>query len=138
MKPKRNALVLGAVLAGLLLTSCSSGGADSASPMQTGVTADANGVTVDTKLLAFTPKEIRIAKGQTVTWVGGDSIHHVLVQGEYEVGPDTLRTSQTDDKAFNLDLAMKGQTVSHTYTEAGTFPYYCTIHKGMNGVVIVT
>ena len=98
----------------------------------------ADGVTVNTELLAFDPETIRIKKGQTVTWVGGDNIGHTLVQGTYKVGSDKLRTTQTDDKAFNLDLSMKGQTVSHTYPTAGTFTYYCTIHKGMNGTVIVS
>jgi len=126
-------LLVGSALAGLLLTSCSSG---SGTPAVTQKSAD--GVTVNTALLAFDPKVISIKKGQTVTWVGGDNIGHTLVQGTYEVGPDTLRTKQTDDKAFNLDLTMKGQTVSHTYPTAGTFTYYCTIHKGMNGTVVVS
>lgn len=93
---------------------------------------------VSTALLAFDPKVARIKTGQTVTWVGGDGITHVLVEGTYQVGGDGLRTSQTDDKAFNLTLTKKGQEVSHTYDKPGTFTYYCTIHHGMNGSVVVT
>ncbi|MCU1587953.1 MAG: Blue (Type1) copper protein [Frankiales bacterium] len=93
---------------------------------------------VNTGLLAFDPVEAHIKVGQTVTWEAGDNIRHVLVEGTYKVGGDTLRTSQTDDKAFNLVLTKKGQTVSHTYDKPGTFTYYCTIHHGMNGSVVVS
>jgi plastocyanin len=37
-----------------------------------------------------------------------------------------------------LKLSKKGQQVSHTYDKAGTFTYFCTIHKGMNGSVTVS
>ena len=97
-----------------------------------------DGITVDTALLAFNPRTANVKAGQTVTWVGGDNIKHVLVQGAYEVGGDGLRTKETDDKAFRLDLTRKGQHVSHTYATAGTYPYFCTIHRGMNGTVVVS
>lgn len=96
------------------------------------------GATVSTALLAFDPKTVNIHTGQTVTWVGGDNITHVLVEGTYAVGSDGLRTTESDDKAFHLDLSRKGQQVSHTYGRAGTFTYYCTIHHGMNGSVVVS
>ena len=98
----------------------------------------ADGVVVNTGLLTFSPDVANIKKGQTVTWVGGDNITHVLVEGTYKVGGDKLRTSQTDDGAFHLDLTKTGQRVSHTYTTAGTFTYYCSIHHGMNGTVVVS
>lgn len=97
-----------------------------------------DGVTVSTTLLAFDPTSVEVKKGQTVTWVGGDNIAHVLVQGRYTTGPDGLRTEETDDKAFELALSKKGQKVSHTYDTPGTFTYYCTIHRGMNGTVTVS
>jgi plastocyanin len=123
-------LVVGALL--LLSSACSTSSPDAPAA------ATKDGVRVSTALLAFDPKEARISVGQTVTWVGGDNIKHVLVEGAYEVGGDQLRTSQTDDKAFSLTLITKGQTVSHTYDKAGTFTYYCTIHHGMNGSVVVS
>jgi plastocyanin len=76
--------------------------------------------------------------GQSVTWVGGDNITHVLVQGAYEVGGDGLRTKESDDGTFQLRLSRKGQRVSHTYTTPGTFTYFCSIHRGMNGSVVVS
>jgi plastocyanin len=127
------AAVLSAVFLPALLLSAACG--SSSAPAAAGTTGD---MTVSTALLAFDPSAVRIKKTQTVTWVGGDNITHVLVEGTYKVGADKLRTEQTDDKAFNLTLTKTGQKVSHTYDKAGTFTYYCTIHKGMNGTVVVS
>ena len=119
----------------MLLMSAACGSSDDAASADT---AKADGPSVNTALLAFDPETVKVSKGQTVTWVGGDDITHVLVEGTYTVGSDKLRTEQTDDKAFNLTLTKKGQQVSHTYSKAGTFTYYCTIHHGMNGTVVVS
>ncbi len=117
----------------LLVAGCGSSSTPSSS---TGPVAA--GASVNTALLAFAPATAHIKKGQTVTWIGGDNITHVLVEGTYQVGSDGLRTSQTDDKAFHLNLNKKGQRVSHVYDIAGTFTYYCSIHHGMNGTVVVS
>ncbi|MCU1590484.1 MAG: blue (type 1) copper domain protein [Frankiales bacterium] len=133
----RAATLAAAVLSTALLSAACGGSSTTSSKASTpAVTAD--GVTVNTGLLAFDPKTVNVKKGQTVTWVGGDNITHVLVEGDYKVGGDNLRTEQTDDKAFNLKLTKKGQQVSHTYSTTGTFTYYCTIHHGMNGTVVVS
>jgi len=117
----------------LLLTGCSgsSGGTTGAPPAKPGA-----GVTIP--LLSFTPDKVTVKAGQTVTWTNGNDISHLLVEGTYKVGSDGLRSSQTDDGAFSLKVAKKGDVVSHTYPKAGTFTYYCSIHKGMNATVVVT
>jgi plastocyanin len=133
---KRAALLTVVCLPSLLLSAaCGSSSTATSAPSAAGKAGD---VTVNTALLAFDPATAQIKKGQTVTWVGGDNITHVLVEGTYKVGSDHLRTEQTDDKAFNLKLTKSGQQVSHTYDKAGTFTYYCTIHHGMNGTVVVS
>jgi plastocyanin len=130
------ALVVSAAFSTLLL-SAACGSSDS-SASSNAAAPKADGASVGTALLAFDPKSVRVQQGQTVTWVGGDNITHVLVEGTYSVGSDGLRTEQTDDKAFNLRLTKKGQSVSHTYSKPGTYTYYCTIHHGMNGTVVVS
>jgi plastocyanin len=136
LRPRRSRLLLVAASSSLLLsTACASSSSGEAT---TKAEAGGDGVQVGTALLTFDPKEARVAKGETVTWVGGDNITHVLVQGDYEVGSDGLRTEETDDKAFNLRLTKKDQKVSHTYDKPGTYTYFCTIHKGMNGTVVVS
>jgi plastocyanin len=126
------AVTAGACL--LLLAGCGT----SDKPTTAEATTSGEGVAVDTGLLSFNPETARVKVGQSVAWVGGDNITHVLVQGSYQVGSDGLRTEETDDGTFELRLNRKGQRVTHTYATAGTFTYYCTVHKGMNGNVVVS
>ncbi|HUR13306.1 MAG TPA: plastocyanin/azurin family copper-binding protein [Mycobacteriales bacterium] len=128
-------VVAATAVAGLLaLSACGS----SDTPKDGASAKTADGTTVSTGLLAFSPKVANVKAGQTVTWVGGDNIGHVLVQGTYDVGGDGLRTKETDDGTFELKLNRKGQQVSHVYSTPGTFTYFCTIHHGMNGSVVVS
>ena len=130
-------LALLAALGGTLALTAACGGGGSSTPSTPGAPAAA-GTTVKIPLLSFDPVAVTVKTGQTVTWVNGNDINHVLVEGTYKVGADGLRTSETDDGAFKLPVAKKGDTVHFTYAKAGTFTYYCTIHKGMNATVTVT
>jgi plastocyanin len=71
--------------------------------------------------IAFVPQTVTIHVGQTVAWEfdDGTTAHNVTFPGF--ASPD--RTSGY---------------YSHTFTTPGTFPYQCTIHRGMDGTVIVT
>ena len=128
---RSTALALGILLA---TTACSgsSSGSKPAAPHKPGAS-------VAIPLLSLTPDTVRVKVGQTVTWTNGNDISHVLVEGTYQVDKSTgLRTSEHDDGTFSLKVSKKGDVVSHTYDKAGTFTYFCTIHKGMNGTVIVS
>ncbi len=122
----------------LALAACGGGSRSTATTKAAAPAASKPGATVNIPLLSFDPVRTTIKTGQTVTWVNGNDINHVLVEGTYKVDSSMLRTDETDDKAFNLVVAKKGDTVAHTYAKAGTFTYYCTIHKGMNATVVVT
>lgn len=69
---------------------------------------------------AFSPAEISIKKGETVTWTNGESSVHNVVS-----------------VTFKSDTMKKGDTFSYTFNETGTFDYTCTFHPGMDGKVIV-
>jgi plastocyanin len=71
----------------------------------------------------FVPSSIEVATGGTVTWSNDD-------------GDDT-HTVTADDGSFSSDVLEGGATYSHTFTEAGTFPYACLIHPEMRGTVVV-
>jgi nitrite reductase (NO-forming) len=82
---------------------------------------------------AFSPNPINAKVGDTVTWTNNDSQPHTVTSG----------SNGTPDKKFdsspNLNpLLTPGKTFSHTFTEAGTFDYYCQIHPAMVGKVTVT
>lgn len=69
---------------------------------------------------SFQPAEITIQKGGTVIWLNKDSAGH-NVKGNF----------------FYSGLLREGQSFQQTFNEEGTFDYYCTLHPGMKGRIIV-
>jgi len=88
-----------------------------------GQLADARGVKVDLKDLCFTPTVIRIQPGQRVTWTNQDNTAHTVTGAAFQWGT-------TDQLAFH-------QTISFRFADSGVFPYFCLIHPGMVGAVVV-
>ncbi|HIH74373.1 MAG TPA: hypothetical protein HA306_03745 [Methanosarcina sp.] len=39
---------------------------------------------------------------------------------------------------FDSDVLEEGDTYEFTFTETGTFEYYCSLHPEMEGTIIVT
>jgi plastocyanin len=70
----------------------------------------------------FGPQTLTVPVGTTVTWTNSDDIPHTSVSTE---GVFKSRVLDTDEK------------FSYTFTKAGTYPYYCTIHPKMTGKVVV-
>jgi plastocyanin len=77
-------------------------------------------VTIDN--FVFGPQTITVPVGATVTWTNKDDIPHTSVSTE---GVFKSKVLDTDEK------------FSYTFTKAGTYPYYCTIHPKMTGRVVV-
>jgi nitrite reductase (NO-forming) len=82
---------------------------------------------------AFQPNPVEVSVGDTVTWTNGDTQPHTVVSGENGT-PDGKFDSSPN---FN-PLIVPGQTFSHTFTEAGQYPYYCALHPNMVGTVSVS
>ena len=80
------------------------------------------GTTVEIESLAFKTREIRIAVGDTLTWVNRDAVPH---------------TATADDGSFDTGIIGPGETAQLTFEEAGTFTYYCIPHPFMKATVIV-
>jgi len=71
---------------------------------------------------SFTPQEIRVKVGTTVTWTNRDDIPHTVTSTDQVFKSKAL---DTDDK------------FSFTPSKPGTYSYYCSIHPKMTGKVIV-
>ena len=71
---------------------------------------------------AYSPDDLNIAVGETVTWTNTDSVAH---------------TSTSNAGAWNSGTVAPGGQFSFTFQNAGAFPYHCTIHPGMVGTVVV-
>ena len=76
----------------------------------------------------FSPSEVTIGIGDSVTWHNDSTVAHTVTSGNPEDGPDGL---------FDTGLFLSGDTFSHTFTEAGEYQYFCSIHPWMTGTVIV-
>lgn len=73
---------------------------------------------------AFMPSSITVPQGTTVTWTNHDSTAHT-VTGDTSGGPSS-------------SPIQPGQSYSFTFSNAGSFPYHCSIHPQMTGSVMVT
>ena len=70
----------------------------------------------------FGPQTITVPVGATVTWTNKDDIPH---------------TSVSTDGVFKSKVLDTDEKFSYTFTKAGTYLYYCTIHPKMTGKVVV-
>ena len=87
--------------------------------------------TVEITEFAYSPKQITVKVGDTVSWINRDAFLHTVTSGAVD-GPE----NKPDDK-FDEDLEEAGTEASVTFDEAGTFTYFCKQHNAMDGVVIV-
>ena len=131
------AAVAAAALLSAGLTACSSGTADETSSTKSSGKPD--GPVIKLSRLMFMPATTEIKVGTTLTWTNDESISHTVTSGE-ATGIDkttSLRSGEKPDGTYDEQLAKKGDSFSFTYDKAGTYPYYCDIHKGMNGEIVV-
>jgi nitrite reductase (NO-forming) len=82
---------------------------------------------------AFQPNPVPVSVGDTVTWSNDDTQPHTVVSGENGQPSGEFDSSPN----FNPLIAPQ-QTFSHTFTQAGEFPYYCALHPNMVGTVSVS
>jgi plastocyanin len=108
-------------------TSSSMSGMDSSSMNSSSGSANTatatDSVTIDN--FAFSPANITVKKGTSVTWTNKDSTTHTVTETDGKTGPDSG------------DLAT-GKSYSFTFNTVGTFKYHCSIHSDMTGTVTVT
>lgn len=84
--------------------------------------ARAEEITLKIKDFMFMPMAITIAPGDTVTWENDDGEPHTVV---------------SLDGAFRSKALDEKDKFSHTFDQAGTFRYLCSIHPKMVGTIIV-
>jgi len=83
----------------------------------------------------FDPKEINVKVGDTVKWTNNDIALHTVTSGKDNSDPNK---GKDFDSGLTLpDILTTGRTFQHTFTTAGTFPYFCKVYPGMVGTVIV-
>lgn len=71
---------------------------------------------------SFTPVTATVSAGTTITWTNRDDIPHTVV---------------SDDKVFKSKVLDTDEKFSYTFTKAGTYPYFCSVHPKMTGKIVV-
>lgn len=71
----------------------------------------------------YTPNKVEIRVGDTVEWTNKDTITHTV--------------SFTKGIAVDSGPFEEGKTWKYTFTKAGEFEYFCTLHPYMGGKVEV-
>ena len=118
----------------------SGGNPDLASPSLLDMTAaggPAATVMVGSGGLKFVPSTVTVKVGDTVQWTWAASGHSVT--SGMNGTPDGKFCSPDDKSCMAGNTSASGTVYSHTFTTAGTFPYYCAPHfaAGMTGTVTV-
>ncbi len=71
---------------------------------------------------SFGPQTLTVPVGATVTWTNSDDIPHTVV---------------STDGLFKSKVRDTDETFSYTFTKAGTYSYFCSVHPKMVGKVVV-
>jgi len=91
---------------------------------ETVVAQSETATSVMVKLFQYQPGRIQVKAGTTVTWVNEDEIFHTV-------------TLEKQDGGFDAPLDGKGMSFSFTFTQPGTYSYYCDRHEHMRGEIEV-
>jgi plastocyanin len=125
MRNLRRILVVVSLLALVVLAGC--GGTPAAAPSggtgtgaSGGTGSSSSAVAVSLKNFAFSPADITVPVGGTVTFTNNDSTAHDVVGASFDSGS-----------------MAPGATFSQTFATAGTFPIHCSIHPSMTANVTV-
>jgi plastocyanin len=129
LRPHRLIIVLAAVI---VLGACSAERSDTTGQGRTSSVSPPGSSTEPGKVVihtfAFEPQTISVTAGTTVTWTNQDAILHTVTAG----------TSAKPGTMFDSKLDGIGSTFDFTFSKPGSYPYHCSIHEVMQGVVNVT
>jgi plastocyanin len=123
----RNVLLFAAVVAVVLACGCA--GNPSPTPATPASSQAPGGNAVTVQNFAFSPANLQVAKGTTVTWTNRDAAEH-------QVASDAAGTIPAGG-LFQSPALPDGGAYSFTFNDVGTFPYHCTIHPSMKGTITV-
>lgn len=81
--------------------------------------------TISQSGVQFSPRVLTVVAGQTVTFPNEDDVAHNVF-------------SLAQSKKFKLGIYPKGETRDVTFEKAGVIDLFCSIHRHMHAVIVVT
>ena len=86
--------------------------------------ADVKVAAVEVKIdnFTFNPQRLMVKAGTAVTWTNGDDIPHTVA---------------ASNKSFKSKVLDTDEKFSFTFTTAGDFEYFCSLHPHMTGMIVV-
>ena len=72
--------------------------------------------------MRFDAPTVTVKVGGTVTWTNGEGVPHTVT---------------ANDGSFGSAQLNAGDSFEHTFTEPGTYSYYCELHPTMRATVVV-
>ncbi|CAN7623225.1 cupredoxin domain-containing protein [Caballeronia sp. LjRoot31] len=73
---------------------------------------------------SFSPAQLSVSAGSTVTWENHDDMPHTIVN---DATPREFKSAPLDS----------GEQFSQTFPKPGTYKYFCSIHPHMTGTIVV-
>lgn len=98
------------------------GSASSAAKAPATVELHRHVVHVEIKNFAFVPAHLVVSPGTKVVWTNQDSDPHTVT---------------TVHRGFHSEALNTGKSFTLVARKRGSFPYYCTIHPFMHGMLVV-
>ncbi len=126
--PLASILILSVTLIGLAFYGCGDSSTDpgyNENGNENGETPGLNEVWMQGQ--NFTPSNIEVEVGTTITWENRSDETHTVTSG----------SSGNHDGNFDSGNIAPGGEYSYTFTEVGEFDYYCIPHPNMTGTVTV-
>lgn len=120
---RNGALASLAVAAALGLAACGDDEEGASGASESGAT----GAAVTIKTFMYEPSPLTVSAGTTVTFTNEDDILHTVTSGK--------RNNPTAN--FDEDLDGAGTAAEVTFDKPGTLDYFCDVHQGMDGQVVV-
>src|SRR5215213_583362 len=74
------------------------------------------------KDVKFTPRELKVKKGDTVTWTNSDERDHTVT---------------ADDKSFDSGNIGDGDSFKQKLDKVGKYKYHCEYHPRMKATIVV-
>ena len=71
---------------------------------------------------SFTPSAVTVSAGTTVRWTNHDDVPHTVV---------------SVDKVFKSKALDTDEVFTYTFTKAGTYDYFCSLHPRMIAKIVV-